>query len=138
MNPYRAVKSMKGIAMEKYYAMEHKYPSKVDVLKKFGYDPKQLHHLLRVEEYLGNYIAGESYEDCLRPRDAEFLVNVKRGHFSLESARLMADITIAKVERMADAFCEHTENKVDPEAQTLLDEVQYNIMKQALAKELVS
>ena len=40
MNPYRAVKSMKGIAMEKYHAMEHKYPSKIDLIEQYGYDPK--------------------------------------------------------------------------------------------------
>ena len=67
MNPWRAVKSMKGIALEKYYAMEHDYPSKVDVLAQYGYDPKQLHHLLRVGEYLERYIAGEPYQNCLHP-----------------------------------------------------------------------
>lgn len=40
MNPYRAIKSMKGIAMEKYHAMEHKYPSKIDLIEQYGYDPK--------------------------------------------------------------------------------------------------
>ena len=48
MNPWRAVKSMKGIALEKYHAMEHEYPSKMDVLAKYGYDPKQLHHAYRL------------------------------------------------------------------------------------------
>lgn len=57
-NPYRSVQSMKGIALEKYHAMEHEYPSKVEILKKYGYDPKQLHHLVRVEDYLSRYIAG--------------------------------------------------------------------------------
>ena len=65
MNEYRAVKSMEGIAKEKYHAFEHPYPSKVDVLAKYGYDPKQLHHLCRVEDYLRRYIKGESYEKCL-------------------------------------------------------------------------
>lgn len=40
MNPYRAVKSMKGIAMEKFHALKHEYPSKVEVLARYGYDPK--------------------------------------------------------------------------------------------------
>ena len=39
-NLYRAVKSMKGIALEKYHALQHEYPSKVDVLAQWGYDPK--------------------------------------------------------------------------------------------------
>ena len=62
MNEYRAVKSMKGIALEKYYAMEHKYPSKIDIIDKYGYDGKQVSHLLRVYDYLKRYIAGENYE----------------------------------------------------------------------------
>ena len=37
-NEFQAIKSMKGIAMEKYHAMEHPYPSKVDVLAKYGYE----------------------------------------------------------------------------------------------------
>ena len=40
-NPFRAMKTMKGIAMEKYHAMEHPYPSKLDILAKYGYDGKQ-------------------------------------------------------------------------------------------------
>ena len=56
-SPYSAVKTMKGIAMEKYHAMEHEYPSKLEVLAEYGYNPKQLHHLLRVQEYIHRYIA---------------------------------------------------------------------------------
>jgi hypothetical protein len=47
-NRDRGVQSMKGIALEKFHAMEHPYPSKIDIIAKYGYDPKQLHHLLRV------------------------------------------------------------------------------------------
>ena len=38
MNPFRAVKSMKGIAHEKYAAMEKPYPSKIDLIEKYGAD----------------------------------------------------------------------------------------------------
>ena len=55
----RSVKSMMGIASEKYFAMEHRYPSRAEWLDKFGYDPKQLSHLLRIEEYLQRYLAQE-------------------------------------------------------------------------------
>jgi hypothetical protein len=52
MNVHRAVKSMKGIAMEKYHAMEHRYPAKADIIEKYGYDGKQVSHLIRVYDYL--------------------------------------------------------------------------------------
>jgi hypothetical protein len=57
-NPYLAVKAMEGIAMEKCHAPECPYPVKLAVLENFDYDGKQLHHLLRIEDFLERYIAG--------------------------------------------------------------------------------
>jgi hypothetical protein len=136
MNPRRAVKSMKGIAMEKYHAMEKPYPSKVEIIKEWGYDCKQLHHLLRVEEYLGRYIDGESYKNCLIPRCPEYLIDVKRGRYDLETARSIAKTTIDNVTRMADEFCESAPESEDPEMTKLLEDVQYGIMKIAIKEEL--
>ena len=138
MNPFRAVKSMKGIAMEKYHAMEHEYPSKVNVLAEWGYDPKQLHHLLRVEEYLDRYIDGEKYEDCLRPHCPEYLVSVKRGRYNLGSARVIAKTAIDNVTRIADAFCSQTSDKEDESMRELLEDVSYEIMKISVEKELTN
>lgn len=138
MNEYRAVKSMKGIAMEKFHAMEHPYPSKLEVLAKHGYDPKQLHHLCRVDEYLTRYIAGESYEKCLIPENISraFLLNIKQGDYNLEQAREMAQNTIEHVTQIADDFCSKREDKENAEMRELLQDVQYNIMKIAVEEEL--
>ena len=135
MNPYRAVQSMKGIAMEKYHAMEHKYPSKIAIIEAHGYDNKQLHHLLRVEDYLRRYIAGESYEDCLRPTHPEALRWEKTHFRPLEEARLTADETKASVEAMAKAFLDANPEAEDEGARALLESVQYNIMKIGIQKE---
>lgn len=136
-NPYQAIKSMKGIAMEKYHAMEHPYPSKAAVLAEFGYDPKQLHHLLRVEEYIGRYIAGEPYADCLKPRRPDYLLEVKRGRYDLETARVIGKTAIENVTRVADAFAAKVENKGDPKVNELLEMVQCNIMRTAIRTELI-
>lgn len=136
-NPYRSVQSMKGIALEKYHAMEHEYPSKIEILKKYGYDPKQLHHLVRVEDYLSRYIAGESYGSCLDPGPMkQELIEIKMGKYSLAEARAMADKTKAHVEEMAEYAYSIYPNKEDPEVNALLDDVQYEIMKTAVEKEL--
>ena len=136
MNPYRAVKSMKGIALEKWHAMEHEYPSKVDVLAKYGYDPKQLHHLLRVEDYLERYIAGEPYAKCLRPSDPGYLLDVKLGVMGLDEARRVGQRAIDHVVEIADDYCSTRENVANPEMEALLTEVQTDIMKKAIIKEL--
>ena len=59
------MKSMKGIASEKYHALEHRYPSRIEWIDKFGYDPKQLHHLFRIEEFMDRWIYGDSFSNCL-------------------------------------------------------------------------
>lgn len=138
MNEYRAVKSMKGIALEKYYAMEHAYPSKLEVLAKYGYDPKQLHHLVRVDNYLTRYIGGESYEKCLVPDKEmrEFLLDIKMGNWNLTAARELAKQSLDHVELIADTFCSKSEDKEDAEMRALLQDVQYEIMKIAVESEL--
>lgn len=135
-NLFQAIKAMKGVAMEKYHAMEHPYPSKLAVLAEYGYDPKQLHHLLRVEDYIRRYIAGEPYVDCLQPSDRDYLMAVKRGCYDLEQARDVGAKAIARVTEMADTFTAKVENKGDPKVDEILDSVQYDIMKHAIKKEL--
>lgn len=138
MNPYRAVKAMKGVALEKYHAMEHRYPTKIDIIDKYGYDGKQVHHLLRVDDYLTRYIAGESYESCLRPTPSkrDHIMDYKRQLIPIEQAREEADKYIAHVVEIADNFCATHEDKEDPKMRELLEEVSYKIMKTAVVKEL--
>ena len=138
---HRAIKSMKGIALEKYHAMEHRYPSKVDIIDRFGYDSKQLHHLLRVEEYLCRYITGESYEKCLipRPNRAKRLRAIKEdnGLLSLEEARCAANTALATIEMVCEEGLAHYPEGHDEKVEKLLKEVQYEIMRYAVAVELM-
>lgn len=46
--PRRLMHSAAGMAEQKLKAFDHPYPSKVEVLTKYGYDPKQFHHLVRL------------------------------------------------------------------------------------------
>ena len=139
MNPHRAVKSMKGIALEKFHAMEHRYPTKADIIDAYGYDGKQVSHLIRVYDYLERYIAGEKYADCLiptpsrRPRIMEYKM---LNRIPLEEARCDALTIKLLVEKMADEFCAAHPEEEDPVMRALLEDVSYNIMKIAVEKEL--
>ena len=139
-DPHRMFKSMRGIALEKYHAMEHKYPSKIEIIEKYGYDSKQLHHLLRVEDFLGRYVKGEDYEKCLIPSPAiaELLTKVKQnnGYYSLVEAREVADTALERIEQMYQwALLQYPEGS-NAITRELLEEVQYDIMKFAVAAEL--
>lgn len=139
MNPFRAVKSMKGVALEKYHAMEHLYPSKVDIIGKYGYDPKQTSHLVRVRDYLERYIAGEAYAECLIPSPQwyDLIVELKIGAYPLEEARKIADEHIAYIEKIANEFCACEEEREDKEMRELLEDVSCNILKISIKKEIL-
>ncbi len=138
MNPYRAVKSMKGIALEKFHAMEHPYPTKLDLIEKYGFDGKQVHHLIRVSDYLVRYINGEPYKDCLKPSKhlVEHMLEYKRHEIDLETARKEARLVLDFTTEMADSFCLSAKDEEDPKMRDLLQDVSYNIMKIATLKEL--
>lgn len=138
---HRSIKSMKGIALEKYHAMEHRYPSKIDIIDKYSYDSKQLHHLLRVEEYLRRYVNGESYESCLIPTEfqSKILRAIKEdnGLLSLEEARERANTSLLAIERLCDYGLQRYPEGHNEEVEALLKKVQYDIMKLAVTMELV-
>ena len=135
-NPAGAVKTMKGIALEKFHAMEHRYPSKIDIIDRYGYDPKQLHHLRRVDEFLSRYIAGVKYENCLTSLIAEDLKREKMKARPLEEAREAAIFYKNHVEQMHDAFIAENEMTADAAVDELLDSVQCEIMEKAIYREL--
>lgn len=138
-DPVRSVKSMMGIASEKYFAMEHHYPSRMVWIEKFGYDPKQLCHLLRVSEYLQRYLAGENYGDCLLTKQPEYLKAVKLGLHSLEEAREIATKEYDKVHTICDEFIEkHKNDPVSKEVDELLDDVAYEIMRESVKRDLLA
>ena len=137
-NPYQAVKAMKGHAMEKYQKMEHPYPTKKDVIEKFGYDPKQLSHLVRIENYLERYIEGENYKNCLYPTNSSFIMDIKLGKYSLNEARIIAEQAKNHIELLEQIAMKKFENNPNKEVDEIFNEVQYQIMKTAILEELLN
>lgn len=138
-SPYKAVATMKGIALEKYYAMEHLYPSKIDIIEKYGYDPKQLHHLIRIAWFLHYYTDGAPYDFCLHFDDAtnKIIVDEKTTIHSLDTARLFAEQYKDYASKIADTYREKHKETIDPRVDELLDKVQHEIMHKAISIELM-
>lgn len=133
--PDQAIKVMGGVSRERYHAMEHRYPSRIEWIDRFGYDPKQLHHLIRMEQFIERYIQGQPYEQCLKDYDPEYMVKVKQGYYSLEEARKVADDAIKNIDAMCDKFLS-VEHPVNEKIDDLFNDVQYEIMKLSVIDEL--
>ena len=145
-NPLAMAKALRGMALEKFHALDHPYPSKLDILAKYGYDPKQLHHLVRLDCFFEYLSWGCSYENCLIPTDVdtEILTWIKNGHYckTVEDAKELAEFYLDSIERKYDIYTSaYTKEEIEnsrayQKTEELLDRVQYEIMEEAIRSEL--
>lgn len=139
MDTYAAVKCMKGMAYEKYHALEHPYPAKATIIQEHGYDGKQLSHMVRIEEFLRKYLEGTPYKKCLISNQRERLITLKKHTLPLEQARQLAQQTLKNVDQLADNYCSFLMDREKYKNQKtfeLLENIQFDIIRKALRQEL--
>lgn len=83
------VKACYGMMLEKFTALQHPYPSVVERLEKFGYDPKQLHHMLRLYKMMEDF--RDTGRVVLVPDNKLYLMDVKLGCYSEQKAVALAN-----------------------------------------------
>ena len=136
MHPNQALRCLAGTSAEKYKALEHPYPGTMDKINKYGYDPKQLHHILRINDFMTRYIAGESYAECLVPHHVGYLMQVKKGLFTLAEAKRLAYEYDQKNKKLKEENIT-TPEYVDFEVEEKLNSLKYRFIKQFLKEELM-
>lgn len=132
----RAIHAMRGTVHTKYKQVTSTSDVREKAIEKFGYSPKELYQLCRAEEFITRYINGEQYSDCLVSKQQEQLQNVKRGVYTVSDALLMAKTSFDRTTEMCDKFLENCNKDINQDVDALLDDVQYNIMKIAIKKEI--
>lgn len=136
-NNYAAVNCIAGMVYEKHKALEHPYPTLIEKIEKYGYDNKQLHHILRCEEFLKRYIAGAPYAECLIPTRPQDLIDVKASYiYSLEQAREIANNCELIVKDVKQKYMDTHPVVIDREVDVIMDSVLINVLKYAFKKEI--
>lgn len=136
-NPKKFYKTMAGMSKAKFEALEHPYPSRAHLIEQYGYDGKQLCHLIRFNGFLHDYIDGRTFKDCLTNNNAEYLKLVKNQIYSLHEARYWANY----VYQNTDIVCSnliHSDTCPEPNAEVdkLLEEMQYEFLKTQFKSEM--
>ena len=138
-NNYAAVNCIAGMVYEKHKAMEHPYPTLKDKIEKYGYDNKQLHHILRCEEFLNRYIKGVPYAECLMCATPQYLINVKASYiYTLDEARLIASEAERNVKDIKQNYMDNTPFVVDTEVDEIMNNVLVDVLKYAFKQEVVN
>ena len=64
-NVYKFLKCTSGMSAEKLKALTLDRPSQHEEVIKYGWATKQMHHIIRLNEFMCRYLSGESFEKCL-------------------------------------------------------------------------
>ena len=123
----KALNCQCGMSKQKYVALKHPYPAIVDKIEKFGYDPKQLHHILRMNDFIKKYVKGKPYEECLVPDNKTELIYIKKGVLPLAEAEILAKEVNEETYRIAQQ--NKSSKPINQEAVDLLDEVKFEAME---------
>ena len=120
----KMIKAMRGYAHEKHHALSHPYPSRMEYINKYGYDPKQLMHLARYKELVKNFTLGKPFPDILICDDSEieaYLRELKSGKFDLSAAQRIADEILKTTEEYTNLFVAH-EPDIDETKTKMIEE----------------
>ena len=150
-DPTKSINCMIGMAKEKEHALARLYPSKVVIVEKYGFDPKQLMHIIRLYNLMQRFIwklendVTPTYGDLLIPDDntIDYLIMIKtmtmETPITVEQAKTMAAEHIALMEDIRDRYKKAHEDQwgcVDEAAYADFDAIRGAIMRKGFATEI--
>lgn len=136
-NKNQALRCMAGMSMEKLKALQHPYPTIKDKIEKYGYDNKQLHHILRMNDFIKRYSNGESFKDCLIPTNKEYLLEIKKTYMPVEEATKLATETDENTKFIKENNLTEIDI-IDEKVIKILDEVKYLVLKKKLKEDILN
>jgi hypothetical protein len=139
-HPSQTVKTMAGMSMEKYKALKHPYPTIKWKIDKWGYDGKQLHHIIRINDFMRQYINSVPFKQCLLPSTpggVDMMMKAKLNEYSLEDAEILAGKFDYDTNELKKQFIEkYGENRINIEPYNKLDEIKYKVIERKLKEDL--
>ena len=129
-NNFASVNCIAGMVFEKRKALCHPYEGLREKIEKYGYDNKQLHHILRCEEFLKRYINGVPYSECLIPIHLKDLIEVKASYvYTKDEAVEIADNIVEIVKDVKQKYMDTYDPVINKIAQDVMNKTLVNVLK---------
>lgn len=139
MHVNQVLRCIKGMSGNKIKALEHPYPTIADKIEKYGYDSKQLLHIVRITDFTKQYLSGVPVKQCYSPKKGtlKFISKIRKYDYSLEEARRIAKKYDAATVKMVDDYVHsHLPDDVDEDTIKQLHKIKAAMIKYALQNEL--
>ena len=136
-NYNQTLRCVAGMSMEKKKALCHPYPTIKEKIDKYGYDGKQLHHIIRMNDFIYAYTHNKLYKECLTylPHK-ELMMEAKLNKFSLEKALELAEFFDNQTKEMKDFYLKEPE-EINQDALNTLNKVQYEVIKRKIKTDII-
>lgn len=121
-NTYAVVHCIQGSVAMKHKAMLNRHPSNEKDFDKYGYGPKDLHHLCRLYFFLLSYLSGKkTYLQCLASKEErKFLLSLKTNPVPLDEATAMAERYHKNCDTLAEQYYQWHQPKPNREVEQYL------------------
>lgn len=139
-HPAQTLKTMAGLSYEKHKALCHPYPTIKDKIDKYGYDGKQLHHIIRINEFMKNYISGMPFTDCLTSHDEQTLIlmtEAKLNTIPLADALKIAKELDDENATLKNKYIDEHGADCDGTAYAKLEQIKVDVLRQWFKEQLI-
>jgi len=120
------LKSILGAMHEKRKALTHEYPSKHEEFKKWGFDPKQYHHILRLHNLLEYIDTTKTQVSYLKYQDSakNFMIAEKRNknNYTREQVEKCSDLELEQAQKLIPKDYKYEPINIDNEINKYIEE----------------
>jgi len=130
----KAVKTIGGISIDRYKAIQNLNSKKADVIEKYGYDGKAVSHIIRIYAFLKRYVRDFPYQTCIIPdkEEKEIILFFKQNFADKEEGLSVAKNMFDAIQREVDDYVNTHEETINSKAEFILKNVQYYMVKKGL------
>lgn len=142
--PVRLMHMTAGMARQKHIAFNKPFEGKKEILDKYGYDPKQLHHLVRLYHFMSVFAETIDFYQALycahpmhNPELHDYLMDIKVGLLDFEDAARLNREYMEKIDGIVEYADEHMpiDNGYE-EAKKFLDSLTMKVLTRHFRKSL--
>lgn len=138
-HPSLTLTTMAGMCFEKRKILCNLSPYNRERVEKYGYDGKQLYTIIRVSEFLHNYLDGMSFRKCLvthSQKNYKLMIDAKLNRISLNEAIRIADELCSEAIAIKDDYIQKHGSECDKRPYVLLEKIRDSALCYRLKKEL--
>lgn len=135
----KAIKAMAGMAKQKFEHLSTPHESVKHLIEAYGYDGKQLSNIMRLNNFMYNYIKGLSFEECLTkhfPYNRDLLMMAKTQMFDYDTAKRMAELTTISMNNIVDDCIKTRTFTKNEKVKKEVEEIVYSVYEKSIRKEL--